>query len=563
MIRLRWSFLSAWGVPLTLIAVAVLLGVHAFGVWNERVKARQRIEAQATLVANLAEEHARLMFHNARLAAETVAQEFRDVDWSQNSSRADWLRLRTLAQSMPGLNRLVLFDATGALRLESRDFPGRSVSIRDRLYFQQHRTSPDVGLHVGVPIVSRITPDHVFPVSRRLETPAGAFNGIVSLGMQVKLFEDFYANLDIGKRGNLTLLRTDGVILAREPRGEEVIGQRIDLTDLFPDFYAGALEGVTEGWSPVDGEHRAFAYRHLESFGVVLVAGVALEDALLPWRREMITTILTVAPALLLLLAMTLAFRRSALRLQQSVVERDRLVQERDLANADLQRFAEVAAHHFQEPARRLVSYAGLLRKRLPMNRLDSETGTFLCHIEEQSAHLRALVHDVQLYLNAGRPGGPQTGTAADDIVREALSRFQKRMAAAGIDVVLSPLPAVSLDRKRLLDVMVLLLDNAVTALEGTSGEAPRQITVSGRTEDGRVLVSVADTGPGIPPAYHERVFRVFERLDYGPAGGESGTGIGLAIVRRIAASVGGTAWVVSVDGGGTEVCVEFPDGEV
>lgn len=224
-------------------------------------------------------------------------------------------------------------------------------------------------------------------------------------------------------------------------------------------------------------------------------------------------------------------------------------------ANADLRRFAEVSAHHLQEPSRRLASYAMRLHKSLAGKLDDEEALTELGFIRQDAERLRGLLQDIQLYLAAGDPIGAVQRQDARAVLQGVTDAKTDDIQAAGAEVLIRDLPAVVLDRRRLAEIFSILL---VNALKYRRPDRPACIEFSGqRTEQGARL-RVADNGQGIPEAYRERVFGVFERLH--PGGEGAGTGIGLAIVRRIAESRGGRVWIEDSELGGTAVVVVLPE---
>ncbi|MBU1664953.1 MAG: HAMP domain-containing protein [Gammaproteobacteria bacterium] len=224
-------------------------------------------------------------------------------------------------------------------------------------------------------------------------------------------------------------------------------------------------------------------------------------------------------------------------------------------SNAELERFAEIAAHHLQEPARRLSSYAQHLHARLSTEQLDEDARTSLEYIRQQAKRQQSLVRDVQRYLAAGQARSELKTSDCDAVLREVLAGLRARIEQTGAQVRVEPLPGVNLDPPRLAELFSQLLDNAMR--HGHPGH-PLEITVRGELGDGKAHIQVSDNGGGIAPEYRERVFRVFERLS---SAGE-GTGVGLAIVRRTVESVGGHVWIEETPGGGCAVNFELPTGE-
>ncbi len=223
--------------------------------------------------------------------------------------------------------------------------------------------------------------------------------------------------------------------------------------------------------------------------------------------------------------------------------------------NAELQRFAEIAAHHLQEPARRLASFAQRLQGQLAGLQLDADARASLAFIQQQARRQQALVRDVQRYLAAGQARGPIIPADCDAVLRDVVSNLGPQIERAGARITVTPLPRVRLDTPRLAELFILLLENALR--HGSSGTSP-EIVVAGEIRAGAAVFRVADNGRGIEPEYRDRVFRVFERLS---VTGE-GTGVGLAIVRRILESEGGRAWIEETPGGGCTVNFELPTGD-
>jgi signal transduction histidine kinase len=247
-------------------------------------------------------------------------------------------------------------------------------------------------------------------------------------------------------------------------------------------------------------------------------------------------------------------------------------VEKRD---TELRRFSEITAHHLQEPARRMASFADRLGKQLAGKLDDPEAQLSLDFIGQQARHQQNMLRDVERYLAADQPRGELAVSDARQTVTALLARAQDRISAAGAKITVGELPPAWIDAPRLADLFEIVLGNALQhgggesrcwrdgAPEGNAaapdGElAPPHITINGERVGSLVRYCVSDNGPGIEAQYRERVFRAFERLKSGGAG----TGIGLAIVRRIAESCGGRAWVEETPGGGCSVRFEIPTKE-
>jgi PAS domain S-box-containing protein len=233
-----------------------------------------------------------------------------------------------------------------------------------------------------------------------------------------------------------------------------------------------------------------------------------------------------------------------------------RLLAENRHTKEVLERFTEVAAHHLQEPCRRMASYASLIKRRLGAPTAPAEVADLAGTLESQALRQRALVRDMQLYLAAGQARCTIGVADPTALVRELGESLAQRRAGAPVELTVAALPPIPLDRKWLLYCLRFILDNAI---EHAHPDQPLAIRVSAARHQQGLQLRVADDGPGIPQAYRTRVFGVFEQLR--PPQAATQTGVGLAIVQRIMESVGGRAWAEATPGGGTTIVLEFTDG--
>lgn len=224
-------------------------------------------------------------------------------------------------------------------------------------------------------------------------------------------------------------------------------------------------------------------------------------------------------------------------------------------AHAELQQFTHIAAHHLQEPARRLVSFTQRLRTHLPQEQLNEDIATSLHFIEQGAARQSALIHDIQWYLASDQPRSAMGKVAVEDVIAKLLQQKESAMRKTGARVDCNVLCPAYIDLPRLKDIFSILLDNS---LYYCHLKLTPHIQISSELKAGRVIYRFADNGIGIPAEYRERVFAVFERLQVHD--NQDSTGIGLAIVRRIVESCGGSVSLQETPGGGTTVVFDLPE---
>lgn len=225
--------------------------------------------------------------------------------------------------------------------------------------------------------------------------------------------------------------------------------------------------------------------------------------------------------------------------------ERRRFIEELGRSNAELQRFAYVASHDLQEPLRMVTSYTQLLARKYE-DQLDEKAQRFITYAVEGAARMQVLINDLLTYSRLGSTEREPERVDLEDLLQHALKHFDDAIAQAGAIVTHDPLPTVVGNSSELVRVIQNLLSNAIKF----RGDAPPRIHLGAQRNAYEWTFSVRDNGIGIEPAYFDRVFIVFQRLH--TRAEHPGTGIGLAICKKIIERHGGTIWVESSNGGST-----------
>jgi len=209
-------------------------------------------------------------------------------------------------------------------------------------------------------------------------------------------------------------------------------------------------------------------------------------------------------------------------------------------SNDELEHFAYVASHDLQEPLRMVASYTQLLAKRYK-GRLDADADEFIAYAVDGSNRMQGMIQDLLAYSRAGaRNVKTLREISSEDALQEALTNLQVAIHESGAVVSHDPLPAITTDSTQLTQIFQNLIGNAI---KYRRAEVPR-VHISSAGNAAERTFAVRDNGLGIDPQYFEKIFVLFQRLH---AREEfAGTGIGLAICKKMLEGLGGKIWVES-----------------
>lgn len=453
--------------------------------------------------------------------------------------------------------QLARIDANGMLA--DSTVPGFvSLDLSDREHFQVHKQAND-RLFISKPVLGRASGKWSVQLTRRLDNPDKSFAGVLVLSLDPQYLSDFYGSINVGSKGAILLVGRDGMVRAAS---DNSVGREL------PPGMAEALftqnAGTQRVVGPLDHEPRIAAFRTLDDLSLAVWVGRSQAEVL-AGHADTVRAYLLVGFAVTAVLGLALLALYSVVRRQEAVtraltLKKAELVASRERLRryvADLERIAEVAAHDLQEPLRRVVAYAQLLSAHA-QNALDAESRDYVAHVVSGAQRMRKLVQDLEAFVAVDHMPTAELVISANGPVNAAAASLAEETRRVGATVLIDALPAVAADERSLTEIFTQLLDNA---LRYRSPERKPMIHVSARREEGFAVFSVRDNGQGIEDRYLPRVFEIFHRL--GPVeanpGAVSGTGIGLAIVRRMVERLGGRVWVDSHPGQGSTFSFTLP----
>ncbi len=229
-------------------------------------------------------------------------------------------------------------------------------------------------------------------------------------------------------------------------------------------------------------------------------------------------------------------------------------VEELERKNAELERFTYTVSHDLKSPLITIKGFLGMLVA-------DAKSGNFvrmvsdITRIENAASKMEDLLGDLLELSRIGRMVNPPAKFSMTALAREALELMHGSIQQGEVEFVVTPdMPQVYADQQRIREVLQNLIENAIRY---RNAQAPPRIEIGCRRGDGENVFFVKDNGIGIEPRYHEKIFGLFDKLD----AASPGTGIGLALVKRIVELHGGKIWVESAGAGqGATFCFTLPE---
>ncbi len=242
-------------------------------------------------------------------------------------------------------------------------------------------------------------------------------------------------------------------------------------------------------------------------------------------------------------------------RANEQAAEMTRTLQEREhdlvQSNAELERFATIAAHDLQEPLRTILTFASLIERKHGAT-MEGEALDYLLRVQAAGQRMRALIEDLLIFARIGQAERQFEVVDLNVVAREAVENVEPLLLESDGQIEINELPTVRGNPRALAQLFTNLFANA---LKYRLGE-PR-VTVTAQPRGEEWIIGVSDNGKGIDPANHTKIFELFRRLE--PGGAQAGTGLGLAICGRVVDVHGGRIWVKSTVGQGATFYFTLP----
>jgi len=462
--------------------------------------------------------------------------------------------LRAMQASLPERGGLVVFGPDGNTVFSERpSLVTATVNVADRPWFRAH---VDGAERVISPMVaSRFDNSLIFIISRRISDDDGRFIGVAACGIHSAYFTDFYHTLVLGHGGVIAAATREGLLL-RQPNPELYVG-RSPPSEPVDRLLRETPTGTMSGPSRLDGVDRILSYRLLKDYGIVVIAGMAVDEVLRPWWNTVGSLAIALALAWSVVAGLAaLAFRginreREILAsLERSVRERteeaERRAEEARLANESKTRFLAAASHDLRQPLQAAGMFAEVLAARIDDPPIVDVVTKLRRSIEATNSLLGSLL-DVSA-LEAGKIS-PNVGPFhLMPLLAALVDQIEPEATARGLSIGAVPTEVSVVSDPVLLERLLRnLMINAVRYTEQGG------VRVGCRYRGDHVAIQVWDTGVGIAEDQVARIFDDFTRIDLpGRPRDQRGLGLGLGVVRRMAVLLGHPLEVRSLPGRGS-----------
>lgn len=322
-----WSSRASPFITMIAAAALVLVTVCAAGVTVWKMHAQVDRETRANLgklalvIADQTARSLQAVDVALRDVSQRVSADGADTQNGQRIGMRDQRLHFLLAQQahyLPQISNLIVIASDGRMSNQSRAWPVPDMMLGGREQFRHLRDHDDDSLFVSEPVRNLVDGAWTVYLARRLNGPERTFLGVIQAAVRLAHFEAFYREIELGESSSITLLRRDGMLLARYPRTESMIGRRLGARSLFENLEENLDRGGFRKVGVLNGDMRYFALATVRDFPLVVSTSVTEEVALGAWRRDASTLLLSAVGALAGLLFLLLTLTRQIRHMNRS-----------------------------------------------------------------------------------------------------------------------------------------------------------------------------------------------------------------------------------------------------
>jgi diguanylate cyclase (GGDEF)-like protein len=274
-----------------IVLMTIIGAVTGALLFHLRGRALGDAEAEVRNLALVLAEHTNRSFQAVELVQKSLVGRIESLgiatsdEFEQRmASRETHMMLKDVISGLPQLAAVTLISADGRLMNFSRYWPVPSVEVTDRDYYHALSGANAPASFISAPLKNKVTGTWTIFVARRVSGPGGEFLGIILGAMELRYFEEFYRRVSLRSDGSISLMRRDGMLLARHPHIEDNIGKSLAHNPQFKLFMSKANFGAVRLTSVVDGQDRLIAAHVLPDYPLAVAVGVTVASALANWQ---------------------------------------------------------------------------------------------------------------------------------------------------------------------------------------------------------------------------------------------------------------------------------------
>jgi signal transduction histidine kinase len=533
----RNNAISLSGTPylITGVILSLLVWIVSYNFVEREAENRFKDAAdQASRTAVFFERHVVGIFQYGDAYLKLVRWEFLE--------HYDLVEIKQLMVEIP-LNKsiashITIIDETGTPILVSGHEIKPGTTAKDRDYFKMQKDAVGDELLVSRLHKGRNSGKQVIRLVRRFEKPNGEFGGVMFVALEAGHITEFFNTMRVGPQSSATLVGEDKFVRSRSSYGPKGPGQDISGSQLWQRLEESPV-GLYLQTSIVDDITRYYAYRKVPDLPLIVAIGLSVDDFQQVIEAARLNHY-AIALLATLLIAVTVLFFYRQQELRKQIEANNTELQNQ---NAELERFNYTVSHDLKAPLVTIKGFLGLLQKDINAENQAAVTSD-MSRISAAADEMGQLLNELLELSRIGRQINAPEVRDLSTLVHEAAERVVIQIKSQGIDLqIAADMPQVYGDPGRLLEVFQNLIDNS-TKFMGEQ-KHPR-IEIGAERDNGQVHCFVRDNGLGIAAEYHARVFDLFDRLDTKV----DGTGVGLALVKRIVEVHGGRIWIESAGEG-------------
>lgn len=548
----------------TMLVASIVLpvGLFSYAAWSTYQGAFAHADEQLAATLDIMSEQANKVFQSVDLSFASIRAVIGDLsdDQIRASEQSLHLKLRELDTALNTIDALAIVDKNGMALVSSSVFPiPKDLGIADRDFFQA-QVERDAGTFIGAVVQPKVRPEPLFGVTRRRAASNGEFSGVTVIFVIPKIFSEFYQRLARGTDSSFTLLKSDGIILARYPALNVT---RFESNGGFMRTVTARPEGAIIDLKSIDGVERRVGYRKLDYTDLYVSDGIPADAIRDEWLQALATHLIFGLPATLLLFTLVLLTMR---RTQEFYAEAER----RDLAEQALRQAQKMeavgqltggVAHDFNNLLTIIIGNLGIAKRGVVEARAERALNNALTGAQ-RAAQLtqRLLAFSRRQPLNPRAIDANRLIAGISDLLTRSLGETVQLETIGGAGVW-----NIEVDASEMESTLLNLALNARDAMP-QGGKLTIETSNAYLDEEycrqhddifpGQyVLISVTDNGLGMSPETVEKAFEpFFTTKETG-----KGTGLGLSQVYGFMKQSGGHVKIYSERGEGTTIKLYLP----